>query len=68
MQTALDELENNRTPGRTNRATLNAALDLDKNEGQIAPSVEDDTEPEGDAPKGSSIPPRIQPKSAPVMT
>jgi hypothetical protein len=47
---------------------LNAALDLDKNERQIASAVEDDIEPEGDVLRGPSIPPRLQRNSAPGMS
>jgi len=47
---------------------LNAALDLDKNERQIAPAVEEDVEPESDVLQNPSIPPRVQWNSAPGMS
>jgi hypothetical protein len=50
------------------QAQLNAALDLDKNERQIAPVVEEEIEPADDALRGPSIPPRLQRNSAPGMS
>jgi hypothetical protein len=50
------------------QAQLNAALDLDKNETQIAPAAEDDTDPAGAALQGPSIPPTVQRTSAPTMS
>jgi hypothetical protein len=47
-------------PEGIHQTQLNAALDLDKNERQIAPSLEDDIEPEGDVIQGPSIPARVQ--------
>jgi N12 class adenine-specific DNA methylase len=46
---------------------LNAALDLDKNETQVAPS-EDDGALAGDTLQGPSIPPRVQRTSAPTIS
>jgi hypothetical protein len=45
------------------QAKLNAALDLDKNERQIAPAVVEDTEPEGDI-GGQRVPPPL-PRNSP---
>ncbi|MGD0966175.1 MAG: hypothetical protein ABSA57_20035 [Candidatus Acidiferrales bacterium] len=42
------------------QAQLNAALDLDKNETQVAQPAEDDTEIAGDALQVPSLPPRVQ--------
>jgi N12 class adenine-specific DNA methylase len=50
------------------QAKLNAALDLDKNEKQVAPPAEDDIGLKGDIPQGPSIPPRVQRTSAPGMS
>ncbi len=50
------------------QAKLNAALDLDKNETQVAPPAEDDIGLAGDIPQGASIPPRVQRTSAPGMS
>jgi hypothetical protein len=50
------------------QAKLNAALDLDKNEKQIAAPAEDDIGIAGDIPRASSIPPRVQRTSAPGVS
>jgi hypothetical protein len=50
------------------QAQLNAALDLDKNETQVAPLAEDDVGLTGDVVQGPSIPPRVQRNSAPGMS
>jgi hypothetical protein len=50
------------------QAQLNAALDLDKNETQVAPPAEDDMELAGDVFQGLSIPPRVQRNSTPAMS
>lgn len=50
------------------QAQLNSALDLDKNETQIAPPVEDDTGLGRDVLQTPSIPPRVQRNSAPTMS
>jgi N12 class adenine-specific DNA methylase len=47
---------------------LNAALDLDKNETQVAPPAQDDGALPGDGLQAPSIPPRIQRNSAPSMS
>ena len=46
------------------QAQLNAALDLDKNETQIAPPAEDDSGLASDGVQTPAIPPRIQRNSA----
>ena len=50
------------------QAKLNAALDLDKNETQVAQPAEDDIELAGDVIQGPPIPPRVQRNSAPGMS
>jgi N12 class adenine-specific DNA methylase len=50
------------------QAQLNAALDLDKNETQVAPPAENDVESAGDGIQAPAIPPRIQRNSAPGMS
>jgi hypothetical protein len=50
------------------QAQLNAALDLDKNEKQVALPAENEIGLAGDIPKGPSIPPRVQRNSAPGMS
>ena len=50
------------------QAKLNAALDLDKNEKQVALPAEADIGLAGDIPQGPSIPPRVQRTSAPGMS
>ena len=50
------------------QAQLNAALDLDKNEMQVAPPAEDHIGVAGDVLQGPSIPPRVQRTSAPGMS
>jgi hypothetical protein len=50
------------------QAKLNAALDLDKNEKQVALPAEDAIGLAGDAIQGSAIPPRVQRNSAPGMS
>ncbi len=50
------------------QAELNAALDLDKNETQVAPPAKDDVEPAGDGLQGPPIHPRVQRSSAPSMS
>lgn len=50
------------------QSELNAALDLDKNEAQVAPPAEDDIEAAGDGLQAPPIPPRIQRNSAPRMS
>ena len=50
------------------QAQLNAALDLDKNEKQVAPPAEDDIGPAGDVLQGPSISPRVQRNSASSMS
>jgi hypothetical protein len=42
------------------QAQLNAALDLDKDETQIAPPAQDDVEPPSDVLQGPAIPPNVQ--------
>jgi len=49
------------------QAQLNAALDLDKNEKQVAPPAED-IEPVAEVPQEISIPQRIHRVSAPGMS
>jgi hypothetical protein len=46
------------------QALLNAALDLDKNETQVAPAADDKIEPPGDVLQGRANPPSIQRNSA----
>jgi hypothetical protein len=46
---------------------LNAALDLDKNERQIAPAMEDDIEPEGDIVRQPVAPPRPRNSPSPAI-
>jgi hypothetical protein len=53
---------------RTLTAQLNAALDLDKNETQVAQPAEDDIGLTRDVLQGPSIPPRVQRTSAPGMS
>jgi hypothetical protein len=50
------------------QAQLNAALDLDKNETQIAPPADDQIEPVIGALQGPAIPPRVQRTSAPHIS
>jgi hypothetical protein len=50
------------------QAQLNAALDLDKNETQVAPPAEDDIGLANDMLQGPSLPPRVQRNSAPAMS
>ena len=50
------------------QAKLNAALDLDKNETQVAPPAEDDIGLTGDVIQGPAIPPRAPQTSAPGMS
>jgi len=50
------------------QAELNAALDLDKNETQVAPPAEDDVESPGDALQAPSIPAKILRNSAPGIS
>jgi anti-sigma factor ChrR (cupin superfamily) len=50
------------------QAKLNAALDLDKNEKQVALPAENDVGLAGDIPQGPSIPLRVQRTSAPGMS
>ena len=50
------------------QAQLNAALDLDKNEKQVAPPAEDAEGFAGEILKGPSIPPRALRNSAPGMS
>ncbi|MGA7926380.1 MAG: hypothetical protein WCA20_10305 [Candidatus Sulfotelmatobacter sp.] len=50
------------------QAQLNAALDLDKNETQVAPPADDEIGFVGDVLQGPSIPPRVQRNSAPGMS
>ena len=49
------------------QAQLNAALDLDKNETQIATPAEDNIESEGDVLQAPPIPPKVQRNSASGM-
>ena len=48
------------------QAQLNAALDLDKNEEQLAPPAEEDVVRVGEVLQAPSIPPRVQRNSAPA--
>jgi hypothetical protein len=50
------------------QAQLNAALDLDKNETQVAPPAENDVEPAGDGIQTPAIPPRVRRDFAPGMS
>ena len=50
------------------QAQLNAVLDLDKGEKQVAPPAEDDIGLAGDVLQGPSIPPRVQRNSASSMS
>ena len=50
------------------QAELNAALDLDKNETQVAQPEEDDIEPAGEVLEGPAIPTQTQRNSAPTMS
>jgi hypothetical protein len=47
------------------QAQLNAALDRDKNETQIAPAMEENIEPEGDIVRQPALPPRYRSNSSP---
>jgi hypothetical protein len=50
------------------QAQCNAALDLDKNEKQVAPSAEEDVVRVGEVLQVPSIPPRVQRNSVPSMS
>jgi len=50
------------------QAQLNAALDLDKDERQIAPPAENDSGLASDIPQGPSIPPSVQRNVAPGIS
>jgi hypothetical protein len=50
------------------QAKLNAALDLNKDEKQVALPAENDIGLSGDIPKGPSIPPRVQRNYPPGMS
>jgi hypothetical protein len=45
------------------QAQLNALLDLDKNDHQVAPEAEDDNEPPGEIIRQPIPPPRVNPRS-----